>query len=98
MNLNGESFAGIEKLDEERKPGGGVREMAFTENLGTVVCPKSIEASSPLHGAVINDAFCLGAVDHFPEFANRSTFRDRFSKQGFKKTPPPDAFHGERFE
>ena len=93
VNLDGEAFAGIQELDEERKTGGGIGLVTRAKNLRAVIRPEFVEGFS-FQLAIVHHALGLRPVDHFPEFSYRSAMRNLFSKKGLKAMTAPDAFHG----
>ena len=48
--------------------------------------------------SVVDDALRVFAINNFSGFSYRHSLRKKFSKEAFKASPSPDAFHGERFE
>jgi hypothetical protein len=59
--------------------------------------PEIVESLS-LERSLVDHALGLWSIDHLPEFPDRFPMGNGLAEQGFKATPPPDAFHGKGFE
>ena len=97
MNLDGESLAGIEELDEQWKAGRGIAPVFFAEDFCAVPGPELVKCLA-LEWSVMDDTLGLRTIHHFPQLPDRRPVRDRFSQKGCKSASSPDAFHGKGFK
>ena len=97
MHLDGKALAGIKELDEQGKAGGGGGGVPLTEEEGAGSRPQLMKGFS-LEGSLVDDALGLGAVDHFPEFADHRAVWELLAEECLEVAAAPDALHGEGFE
>ena len=71
--------------------------MLSAEEQGSGPRPEFVKGL-PFEDSLVNDALGLGAVDHFPEFADYRSRGEVLAEEGFKVAAAPDAFHGQGFK
>jgi hypothetical protein len=95
MHLDGETFPGVQDLEEQgkaRRLGKGV-----AENLGAPHGPELVE-SLAAERFVMDDALGLGAIHHLPGFAYPAVGRQALAEVAFEPPPAPGAIHEDRLE